>query len=45
MIGTYRETVTASLNEFKGQGLIQIGRKRVTILNREGLEDLTTSYE
>ena len=45
MIGTYRETVTASLNEFKGQGLIQIGRKRVTILNREGLENLTTSYE
>lgn len=41
MIGTYRETVTASLNQFKTQGLIKIGRKRVTILDREGLEQIT----
>lgn len=45
MIGTYRETVTASLNEFKGQGLIKIGRKRVTILDREGLEEKADTYE
>lgn len=41
MIGTYRETVTASLNEFKTQGLIKIGRKRITILNRDRLEEMT----
>lgn len=38
MIGAYRETVTATLNDFKGQGLIEIGRKRVQILDRAGLE-------
>jgi len=45
MIGTYRETVTASLNQFKTQGLIKIGRKRITILDREGLEQIIYSNE
>lgn len=36
-IGTYRETTTQTLNSFKSQGLIDIGRKRITILDREGL--------
>jgi CRP/FNR family cyclic AMP-dependent transcriptional regulator len=39
-IGTYRETTTQTLNSFKGQGLIEIGRKRITILDREGLRRL-----
>lgn len=38
MVGTYRETVTAALNEFKAQGLVSIGRKHIEILDREGLE-------
>ncbi len=38
MLGTYRETTTQTLNEFKGQGLIEIGRKRITLLDRAGLE-------
>lgn len=37
-IGTYRETATQTLNEFKGDNLVEIGRKQVTILDVEGLE-------
>jgi CRP-like cAMP-binding protein len=37
-IGTYRETTTQTLNAFKAEGLIDIGRKRITILDREGLQ-------
>jgi len=36
-VGTYRETATQVLNDLKGQGLIDIGRKRITILDPEGL--------
>ncbi len=36
-VGTYRETTTQVLNDLKGQGLIEIGRKRITILDRERL--------
>jgi CRP-like cAMP-binding protein len=41
-MGVYRETVTSALNELKAAGLIEIGRKRITITNREKLE-LTAS--
>jgi CRP/FNR family cyclic AMP-dependent transcriptional regulator len=37
-IGTYRETTTQTLNTFKAEGLIDIGRKRISILDREGLQ-------
>jgi CRP-like cAMP-binding protein len=36
-VGTYRETATQVLNDLKNQGLIEIGRKRIVILNPEGL--------
>lgn len=36
-LGTYRETTTQTLNEFKSEGLIEIGRKRITILDADGL--------
>ena len=42
-IGTYRETTTQTLNTFKTDGLIDIGRKRITILNREGLQQIAES--
>ena len=42
-IGTYRETTTQTLNSFKAEGLIDIGRKRITILDREGLERIAGS--
>ncbi len=38
MLGTYRETITQTLNEFKAQKLIAIGRKRVILLDRQALE-------
>lgn len=42
-VGTYRETATQVLNDLKAQGLIEIGRKRITILNRDGLEEVAES--
>lgn len=42
-IGTYRETTTQTLNNFKADGLIGIGRKRITILDREGLVRIAES--
>lgn len=33
IIGTYRETATQVLNDMKAQGLIEIGRKRISILD------------
>jgi CRP-like cAMP-binding protein len=40
MLGTYRETTTQTLNEFKAQGLVEIGRKRIDIKDPEGLQEL-----
>ena len=40
MIGTYRETVTQTLNDFKAQGLIKIERKRIEIRDAAGLQKL-----
>ena len=42
-IGTYRETTTQTLNAFKADGLIEIGRKRIKILDREGLQRIAES--
>lgn len=42
-VGTYRETATQVLNDLKGQGLIDIGRKRITILNIDGLGEVADS--
>jgi CRP/FNR family transcriptional regulator, cyclic AMP receptor protein len=40
MIGTYRETVTQTLNAFKAEGLVEIGRKRIALRDRARLEAL-----
>ena len=37
MLGTYRETTTQVLNDFKADGLIEIGRKRIRLLDTRGL--------
>ena len=42
-IGTYRETTTQTLNIFKTEGLIEIGRKRITILDGEGLKRIAAN--
>ena len=38
MLGTYRETTTQTLNQFKSQGLIETGRKSIRLLDCEGLQ-------
>jgi CRP-like cAMP-binding protein len=43
ILGTYRETITQTLNDFKSGGLVDIGRKRVTILDEDRLELLAES--
>jgi CRP-like cAMP-binding protein len=42
-IGTYRETTTQTLNTFKAEGLIDIGRKRITIQDRDALQRIAES--
>jgi len=37
-LGTYRETITQTLNELKTQGVIDIGRKRILVLDPHALE-------
>jgi CRP-like cAMP-binding protein len=39
-VGTYRETATQVLNDLKSQGLIEIGRKRITILDQDRLAEI-----
>ncbi len=38
MIGTYRETTTQTLDNFKRRGLVELGRKHIRILDRPALE-------
>ncbi len=42
-IGTYRETATQVLNDFKVRGLIEIGRKRIGLLDPERLAQIAQS--
>lgn len=42
-VGTYRETATQVLNDLKSQGLIEIGRKRISLLDKESLHDIAES--
>jgi CRP/FNR family cyclic AMP-dependent transcriptional regulator len=43
-VGTSRETATQMLNELKADGLIQIGRKRILVLDRKGLQGIADFY-
>jgi hypothetical protein len=38
MVASYRETVTVVLHDFRERGLVELGRRSVTILDRRGLE-------
>lgn len=42
-VGTYRETATQVLNDLKSQGLIEIGRKRISIVDGEQLTEVAES--
>ncbi len=40
MVGTYRETVTRILNEFRSAGYIELGRLNVTILDKKAIQTI-----
>ena len=40
MIGTYRETTTQTLNDMKAQGMLEIGRRRITIRDKAALREI-----
>lgn len=44
-LGTYRETVSAILRDFKRQGLIQLGYRRIEILDAEVLREVAGIWE
>ena len=37
LVGAYRETATQTLDDFKRRGLLELGRKRIQILDPDGL--------
>jgi CRP/FNR family cyclic AMP-dependent transcriptional regulator len=43
MLGTYRETVTQILNEWRGENYLELSRKRIHILNAELLRAIAES--
>lgn len=43
MLGTYRETTTQILNDFRSQNLIRIGRKTIEILDHHALSEIAAS--
>jgi CRP-like cAMP-binding protein len=40
MVGTSSKTVIRTLSDFKSEGLIEVNRSEIRILNEEGLEQL-----
>lgn len=43
MIGTYRETTTQTLNDMKARGIVEIGRRKITILDKQALQKIAES--
>jgi CRP-like cAMP-binding protein len=44
-LGTYRETVSAILRDFKRQGLVELGYRRITIEDVEELKDIAGVWD
>ncbi len=44
-LGTYRETVSAILRDFKRQGLVELGYRRIGILDVEKLKEIAGIWE
>jgi CRP/FNR family transcriptional regulator, cyclic AMP receptor protein len=40
-LGAYRETVTNAIGTMKEEGFIEVGRKRITILDKQALQELS----
>lgn len=45
MLGTYRETVTNALDSMKAEGLIEVSRKRVVLLQPERIREMAREDE
>lgn len=45
LVGGYRETITMALNRFKEEGLIDIDRRRITILDCAGLHRIVNGED
>lgn len=43
LIGSYRETVTQTLNEFRTKGYVEIGRRKIVVLDEDELSFLSDS--
>jgi CRP/FNR family transcriptional regulator, cyclic AMP receptor protein len=43
LVGSYRETVTLTLNQFRNEGIIDIGRRRIVILDEVKLDAIAQS--
>ncbi len=44
-LGTYRETVSAILRDFKRQGLVELGYRRINVLNVEELRSIAGIWD
>jgi CRP-like cAMP-binding protein len=44
-LGTYRETVSAILRDFKRQGIVELGYRRITLLDVETLKEIAGIWE
>lgn len=44
-LGTYRETVSAILRDFKRQDLVELGYRRITIVDVESLKDIAGVWD
>lgn len=44
-LGTYRETVSAILRDFKAEGMVELGYRRIAVLDQEGLKDVAGIWE
>jgi CRP/FNR family transcriptional regulator len=39
-IGAYRETVTKILDDFQARGMVELGRRHIQVLRRDGLAEM-----
>lgn len=44
-LGTYRETVSAILRDFKRQGLVELGYRRISLIDPEELRDIAGIWD
>jgi CRP/FNR family transcriptional regulator, cyclic AMP receptor protein len=44
-LGTYRETVSAILRDFKRQGLVELGYRRISLVDTETLRDIAGIWD